>query len=159
LLYIFSWGPHPDTSDVKTFARNSNWLYGYALFLPLFSNVLKKCPGKTLALFWSFRLQGFEGSKPLVNILLAGDRPVTHAVYGSAWRNWADWCLRRSEIYYSHHKAVSCCSSVSGSLSYSAIYVCFIGHITHATMEWRVRLLPFSISDERVGEKTNSVEL
>ena len=106
-----------------------------------------------LALFLSFRLQGFEGSKPLVNILLAGNRPVTHAVYGSAWRNWADCCLRRSEIYYSLHKAVSCCASVSGSLSYSAIYVCFIGHITHATMEWRVRLLPFSISDERVGKK------
>jgi hypothetical protein len=43
----------------------------------------------------SFRLQGF--SKPLVNILLAGNRPATHAAYGSAWGNWADWCLRRSE--------------------------------------------------------------
>jgi hypothetical protein len=43
----------------------------------------------------SFHLQGF--SKPLVNILLAGNRPATHAAYGSAWRNWVDWCLRRSE--------------------------------------------------------------
>jgi hypothetical protein len=33
----------------------------------------------------------------LVNILLAGNRPATHAAYGSAWRNWVDWCLRRSE--------------------------------------------------------------
>ena len=45
--------------------------------------------------FSMIRLQGF--SKPLVNILLASNRPATHAAYGSAWGNWANWCLRRSE--------------------------------------------------------------
>ncbi|KZS18325.1 Uncharacterized protein APZ42_015524 [Daphnia magna] len=67
---FFSWGPQPGAAGVNAIAPASRL------------EIIQK----------SFHLQGF--SKPLVNILAPS---ATHAAYGSAWRSWADWCLRRSE--------------------------------------------------------------
>ena len=38
--------------------------------------------------------QGFP--QPVVELLIAANRPTTRKAYESAWRNWSNWCLRQN---------------------------------------------------------------
>lgn len=50
-------------------------------------------PGRLETIRNRFEMQGL--SRPMVELLLVGNRPNTTATYGSAWNCWSNWCAGR----------------------------------------------------------------